>query len=76
MNLTQRLQLAQQQQEGRDTRRQDGYDSGSPVFSFQADIERAGNCDYNALRSTLLWARNRSVSYSDLVNHYNSEKSS
>lgn len=77
MNLTQRLQLAQQSSEGVDTRstvRQDGYSSGSPVFDFQRECETSAHCDYNALRATLLWARNRAVSLSDLHSYYVSIK--
>lgn len=39
--------------------RSDGYSSSASavVCAFQADCERSGKCDYNALRAALAWAR-------------------
>lgn len=46
------------------------------VCAFQCDIERAGNCDYDALRAALQWARSNptqvstytlSVRYNDAI---------
>ena len=69
MNLTQRIARAQNEPTS-DNARQDGYTSGSPVFDFQRDIELSPLCNYDALRQTLKWARNRAVSYADLMQHY------
>lgn len=44
--------------------RKDGYSNNSPVFAFQAEIERLAMPDYAALRSVLAMARNLNDSLS------------
>lgn len=39
--------------------RLDGYSEQSPVFAFQAEIERMSKVDYQALREVLAIARNQ-----------------
>lgn len=57
MSIMSRINAAQ-------SARQDGYSNNSPVFAFQAEIERLAMPDYAALRSVLAMARNLNDSLS------------
>jgi hypothetical protein len=51
--------------------RQDGFTNDSPVFAWQAEVERGPNPNYPALRATLLWARTHpAATLADLRDYY------